>query len=133
MSSIHKNQSGFTVVEILVAIVVGAIVITGANGIIVAQGYISQRGRDLVLANAFVEGKIESLRSTGFLGLTDGTTVITDELPSELNAPRSGTLTVSSYNAAIKRIEISITYNEQGAARTYSYTSLIGELGVGQY
>lgn len=132
-SAINKNQAGFTVVEILVAIIVGAVVITGANGIIVSQSYLSQRGRDLVLANAFVEGKVEGLRSTGFLALSDGTTDITAELPAELNSPRVGTVTISTYSSAIKRVDISITYNEQGASRNYSYSTLIGELGVGQY
>lgn len=126
------HESGFTVVELLVAIIVGAILLTSAGVLINSQAYISQRNRDLVLANAFAEGKIESLRSAGFLGLNDGTTDITTDLPAELNAPRNGSLQISPHTSAIKKAVLTITYNDQGADRTYSYTTYIGELGVGQ-
>lgn len=128
-----SSEAGYTVVELLVAIVVGAILVGSVNNIVTSQVYLSQRGRDLVLANAYAERKVEELRSVGFLGLSDGTTTITSELPNELNAPRSGTVTVSSPSSAIKQVDISITYNEQGATRTQTYKTFIGELGVGQY
>jgi prepilin-type N-terminal cleavage/methylation domain-containing protein len=132
MSKISKNQEGFTVVEIIVTIVVAAILVFAINSVFTTQTYISQRGRDLALANAYTEGKVEELRSIGFLGLTDGTTNITSELPSELSNPRSGSLVITSQNAATKKAVITITYNEQGKPRTYTYTTYIGELGVGQ-
>lgn len=94
---------------------------------------LSHRARDVAAANSYVENKIESLRSTGFLGLNDGTTDLTSELPSELKSPRSGTLVITSQTGAIKRAVVSISYNDQGASRTYSYTTYVGELGVGQY
>jgi prepilin-type N-terminal cleavage/methylation domain-containing protein len=129
---LYKNRDGFTIVELLVTILVGAILLTSAGMLINSQAYLSQRNRDLVLVNAFAEGKIESLRSTGFLGLSDGTTDITAELPEELNDSRSGSLVISPHSSAIKKIELNISYNEQGANRSYSYTTHIGELGVGQ-
>lgn len=97
------------------------------------QTYLAQRARDLALANAYVEGKVESLRSKGFLGLSDGTTDITAELPTELNAPRSGSMQVSSPSSGIKRVVIDINYNSQGADKSVTYTTNIGELGAGQY
>lgn len=128
-----KNQSGFTIVELIVAIVVGGIMFTSLHSMYTSQTYLSQRGRDLVLANAYVEGKVEALRSAGYLSLTNGTFTITSELPAELNSPRTGTLVVSSFSTSIKQLDISLTYNEQGTSRTYSYRTFIGELGVGQY
>ena len=128
-----KNQQGFTIVELIVATIVGSIIVGGVSLIIASQVHLSQRGRDLVIANAYVEHKIEALRSIGFLGLTDGSTSITTELPVELNSPRSGTLQISSFSSAIKKVDISLTYNDQGINRTYSYTTYVGELGVGQY
>ncbi len=127
------TSSGFTIVELLVAIAVGGIMFVSLNTMYTSQTYLSQRGRDVVLANAFAESKVEGLRSKGFLGLDDGTTDITSELPSELSTPRSGSLVISSFSAAIKNVEITITYNEQGQSRTYYYKTFIGELGVGQY
>ncbi len=127
------DQAGFTIVELLITIIVGATLVTGLNSIVVSQSYLVERSRDAVLANAFVEAKVEALRSLGFGGLTDGTSNITSEMPSELNSPRTGSLIISSDSAAIKRAVISVTYNEQGVSRSYTYTTLIGELGVGQY
>lgn len=129
----QTNNDGFTIVELLVAIIVGAIIISAATSIIVSQTHISQRGRDLIIANAYIENKVESLRSAGFATLNIGTTDITSELPSELNAPRSGTVSIASQSDAIKKITINISYNDQGTSRSYGYTTYIGELGVGQY
>lgn len=129
----YKKSDGFTIVELLVAIIVGAVIIGAATGIIVSQTHISQRGRDLIIANAYIENKIESLRSAGFAALNVGTTYITGELPSELNSPRNGSIVITSPSSAIKKILITISYNDQGTSRSYSYTTYIGELGVGQY
>lgn len=131
--AITQNQSGYTLVEIIVALIVGTIVLGSLSLITVNQSHLSQLSRDLVLANAYSEGKYEALRSIGFNGLNNGTTSITSELPVELNSPRTGTMVVSSHTTSIKKVVLTIVYNDQGATRTYSYTSLIGELGVGQY
>ncbi len=86
----------------------------------------------MVVANSYAESKIEALRSAGYLSLADGTTDITSELPDELNQA-SGSLVISSYNTAIKQAVLTINYNQQGNDQTYTYTTYIGELGVGQY
>lgn len=126
-------SAGFTIIELIVAIAISSIIVSGASLIIGSQIHLSQRGRDLVLSNAFAEKKVESLRSVGFLGLSNGTTDITAELPTELNTPRSSSLVISSYSSATKKVVLTLTYNDQGTARTYTYTTFVGELGVGQY
>lgn len=130
---LHSSKSGFTIVELIVTLIVGAIFVLSVNTVLTTQSYISQRGRDTVVANAYAEGKFEALRSQGFLSLSDGTTDVTSELPSDLHNPRSASLVISSSNSSIKKAELTITYNEQGQSRTYNYVSYIGELGVGQY
>lgn len=133
MKSLHQEQSGFTIVELIVTLIVGGILAGGISTILSTHSSLSQRGRDVTVANSYAENKIESLRSAGYLGLTNGTTNLTSELPSELKAPRSGSMTISDVSAAIKKVDITVTYSDQGAARTYSYSTYIGELGVGQY
>ena len=132
IKSIRPNQ-GFTLVEILVSIVVAGVLITSVNTIASTQAYISQQARDTTLANAYAESKIESLRSLGYLGLTDGTTDITSELPVELSNTRSASQEIGSFATDIKSVVLTITYNEQGKPRTYTYKTYVGELGVGQY
>lgn len=126
-----KNH-GYTIVELLIVIIVGGIILTGAQVLVISHSHLSQRTRDVVVANAYAEKKIESLRSAGFLSLSDGAIDIAGDLPTELKNPRAGTLTISTQTAAIKRVALSITYNDQGTARNYQYTTYIGELGVGQ-
>src|SRR3990167_1283245 len=133
MLNIRKDGAGFTIVELIITMLVGALLVGITHIILMSQVHLSEQARDLVIVNAYAENKIESLRSLGFAGLTDGSSSITGELPSELKSPRTGTLEISTYSAAIKKADISITYNDQGANRTYSYTTYVGELGVGQY
>ena len=127
------SQSGFTLVEILTTLAAAAIMIGAVTVAVNSQSALAQRHRDLVIANAYANGKIESLRSQGFLGLTDGTTDLTNELPEELKAPRSASLVISAESVSVKEVDLTITYHERGNNRTLSYTTLVGELGVGQY
>ncbi len=120
-------------VELLVTIIVGAILILSLNSIVVSHSFLTQRSRNLVMANAFAEQKVEALRSRGYLAVSSGSTNITAELPDDLKRPRSATQNVTNYSSGIKRIHLSITYNEQGKPRTQSYVTYLGELGVGQY
>jgi type II secretory pathway pseudopilin PulG len=127
------KASGFTIVELLVTLLACAIMIGGVSIAVNSQSVIAQRHRDMVIANAYANSKVESLRSKGFLGLSNGTTDLTSELPDELKAPRGSTLVISDESVSVKRIELSVTYSERGESRTFNYTTLIGELGVGQY
>ncbi len=95
--------------------------------------HLAQRGRDVAATNSYVENKVESLRSAGYLSLSNGTTNVTSELPTELKPPRSGSVTISDESTSVKKVDISVTYNDQGTPRTYTYTTYVGELGVGQY
>lgn len=131
MSAINQKQAGFTIVEILVAIAVGAIVVTSLNEVVTSYLHVSQRGRYLNQANAYVEAKVEALRNTGYSAINTGTTSLTSEMPTSL-PKRSGTMTVTDPGGGIKKIDISVSYSDQGKTNTYSYTTYIGELGVGR-
>src|SRR3990167_1627946 len=127
-----RVSGGYTIVELLVAIVVGGILLTSMSTIISNYLHLNPMVRALVLANSYVEAKVEALRNVGFNTLADGTTDISAELPANLNAPRTGNLEISSPSSGLKKIEISLSYNDQGTTRTYAYTTYIGELGVGK-
>ncbi|HEX5797180.1 MAG TPA: hypothetical protein VFX86_02205 [Candidatus Saccharimonadales bacterium] len=133
MRALGTNSKGFTIVELVIGIglsgiFVGTIAMMQSN-----TAQLSEKGRDLSAMNAYAENKIEALRSQGYLAISAGTQDVTSELPGELNSPKTGTLTITSEPEAIKKVVLSITYNEQGSPRTYSYTTYIGEVGVGQY
>jgi prepilin-type N-terminal cleavage/methylation domain-containing protein len=127
------TQRGFTLVELIVSIVVAGILISATSVAITNNSKLAQRGRDVTAANSYAENKIEALRSAGYLAVPLGVTNVTNELPDELKNPRSGEIEVTQDSISNKKIELAITYNDQGQPRTYVYTTLIGELGVGQY
>lgn len=128
----QPDKHGFTIVELLLAIAVGTIYAISINTVSTTYMRTGQEVRNLSIANAYVEGKIESLRNAGYNSLATGTTNITSELPTQLLSPRSASLQISAPSSGIKQVDVSVTYNDQGTQRTYSYTTYLGELGVGQ-
>ena len=129
---IVQNKNGFTIVELLIGITMAAMFAGTFSVLLANASKTAQRGRDLAVANSFAENKIEELRSAGYLAVNIGTFDITSELPSELQESREALLTISTVPAAIKKVELNITYNDQGRQVTYSYITYIGEIGVGQ-
>lgn len=124
-------EHGFTVVELVVTMVVGMSFILLTNVAVTNYLHLSTRARQLALANSFVEGEVEALRNQGYNSLTVGTTDLTAQLPSALQSPKSASVQITSPSGGIKQIDITVTYNDQ-VSRSYSYTTYIGELGVGQ-
>jgi prepilin-type N-terminal cleavage/methylation domain-containing protein len=128
----HK-QSGFTIVELVVTIVILALSVPVMASLVNLLSSLNDRARDMAQIHALTEHKIEALRSMGFTTLTNGTTNFTSELSSSIAAPRSATYTISSASSSVKQIDVSVSYNDHGTTRTLSYRTYIGELGVGQY
>ena len=127
-----NKQDGFTVVEILVAIAVAAVILTTLNSALTTFIHLGQRGRYLSLANTFVERDVEGLRNDGYNALNIGTTSLTSSLPSGLPPGSSGTQVVNQPMLGVKQIDITISYKDQAQTLNYGYTTYIGELGVGQ-
>lgn len=127
-----RSSDGFTLVELLVSIAVGAIVTASLSQVVTSYLHIAQRGRYLNLANSYVEAKVESLRNVGYNGLTPGTANISSELPTQLPRSRSASLTIGNPSGGLKQIDITVSYDDQGQNNSYSYTTYVGELGVGQ-
>lgn len=128
-----KQQNGFTIIELLITIVVIAILVPMIAGMMSMIDALNDRARDRAAINALVENKVESLRSISFIGLNDGTTDFSSELPASVGQPRSATYVISSVSSALKQVDVAVTFSDHGQSRTMSYRTYIGELGVGQY
>lgn len=130
-----NNQTGFTVLEVIVAIVVGGLFIIGMSGAVSNLNALNAKSERLTSANASAASKIEELRNAKFLALPATTTVVdfTDELASIIPPPRSAEYTVTDLNSSTKQIDLEIEYSDFGKTRTIEYSTVIGELGVGQY
>lgn len=128
-----KKNQGFTVVELLIAIGVFAVIVPSLAGFLNLLSIVNDRARDTSVINALIENKVESLRSISFVGITDGTTDFTAELPDTISEPNSATYEVSSLSSSLKAVDLTVTYNDHGQNKTMTYRTYIGELGVGQY
>ncbi len=102
----HPSNDGFSIVELILSITVGVIFIVAVTQVV--NNYISlgQKSRNVILANSYVEGKVETLRNIGYNGLAIGTSDLAAELPAQLPTPRSGSMTVSSPSNGLKQVDI---------------------------
>lgn len=129
---LEKRPNGYTIVELLVSIAVAGVLFGTLSEVVTSYVHTAQRGRYLNIANSYVEAEVESLRNIGYNGIALGTTNLTSSLSSQLPPNRSASLTVTSPSTGLKQADITISYNDQGKLNSYSYTTYIGELGVGQ-
>lgn len=125
------SNEGFSIVELIIAIIVGTGFFLTINSAVNSYVHLATRNRSLVLANSFAEGEVEALRNQGYNSINTGITSLTSQMPSGLHSPKSSSMTVTTPTAGIKKIDITVTYKDQ-VSRSFSYTTYIGELGVGQ-
>lgn len=125
------KQKGFTIVEMLVALALFAILIPALTLGISTLTQLNNRARDLTIISILAENKIESLRSIGYNSIVNGTTDFSTELPAELASPKSASYSVTE-NAGIKTIDVTISYTDYRNPKTIKYKSLVSETGVGQ-
>ncbi|HET7827678.1 MAG TPA: hypothetical protein VFK97_02315 [Candidatus Saccharimonadales bacterium] len=126
-----SDSGGFSIIELILAIVVGVTFISSMNLVVDDYTDLGKRDRNLLLANSFAEAEVEQLRNNTYNSLNLGTTSLTSQMPSQLPSA-SGSMTVSQAQTGLKQIDISISFNDLGATRTYTYRTYEGELGVGQ-
>lgn len=129
---LKKDSNGFTLIEILVALAMFAIIIPSLTLGVTNLKTINNRARDLALINMLAQNKVELLRSSGYNSLAVGTVDFTSDLPSTLASPKSASYTVTNPETGIKQIDITISYKDYQQTKTVNYKSYISEIGVGQ-
>jgi len=130
----HKcRASGFTIIELIVAIAVFAILVPAIATFLNMLNVLNDQAADTAIINALAENKVESLRSAKYNSLANGTTDFTNELPATIAKPRSATYQVTTPQTGLKEVNLSVTYSDHGQQKTLTYKTYIGELGVGQY
>jgi prepilin-type N-terminal cleavage/methylation domain-containing protein len=130
----NKNsQNGFTITELLVTIAILGIFIPVLASFSSSLSTLNDRAQQISDINMTAENKIEALRSAQFTNLAVGGPVdFTAELPASVHLPRSASYTVTSVSSNLKKISMTISYNDHGSTRTLSYATYIGNSGVGQ-
>lgn len=130
--SIMKSADGFTLVEIIVAILMLGIATGALSSAFISIRNIQVQSARYDSATRAAGLEIESLRNDSYGSLTAGQVInFTSSLPAIL-PHASGSATVSAPGDDIRRVDATVTYVSQGRTRTVTVSSLIGEIGITQ-
>ena len=127
------KEGGFTIVELLVTIVITGLIVVTITSLFITIERTQHSTQLLETATRAGEQQIEALRNNNYNTLTTGSTInFTSNLPSNLPAPRTGTVVVSEPMTVVKRVDVTVTYRDGTKSKNVKLSSLIGQLGIGQ-
>jgi len=128
-----QKQAGFTIVEVIITIVFLGFAVAGITEVYLSIQRLQEQTAWLQSASHAAQTEIESLRNTSYNGLTSGQNInFSSSLPTTLPGPRTGTVAVSEPQAGLKRVDVTVSYNDHGKTRNVELTSLIGVIGITQ-
>ncbi len=126
------NQGGFGVVEIVVTLLVIGIVSTAFFSITISTNAINDQATDLIFINGMAQRKMEELRSSGFISLSDGTVDFSDEFIATIGKPNTAQYTISTVSTDVKQVSVQVVFDQYGESQTYDYSTYVSELGLSQ-
>lgn len=121
-----QKQSGFTIVEIIVTLVVFSIGVIIVTLLITSIQFAQRNATYFSIATHAAKSKVEQIRSSGFDTVTDGDT-FTSELPSTLPSGKTGVVHVSIPVDApkSKKIEVTVTYPMGSTSKSVAITAYV--------
>lgn len=129
----RDQQDGFTLVELLVAVVVLGIAIAGIAGLYYNMQVMQARSQNRDIATRAARTEIEVLRNNSYASLQPNTTLdFTASLPSSLPSDRTGSVAITQPVDGLRRVDVSVTYTDHGQAEKVELSSDIGIIGIGQ-
>lgn len=132
---LNITESGFSLVEILVVIVIAGMIILVLANIFPAVSLIGS-GNNERQAKEIAAQKLEDIRTLGYDNLGNGTQEITD---SRLNTLRDASatavisdcaVTICTNGELIKEVEISISWLENGKTKIINLSTLVAKGGL---
>lgn len=127
-----QKESGFTLVEVMISLVLVGIVVGSVTALFGSIQSTQRRTAWMESATRAAQREMESLRNNNYNNLEAGQTIdFTGQLPSNLRNP-SGIVTVSEPNPGLKRVDITVTYQDGSDQQKVSLSSLVGILGITQ-
>jgi prepilin-type N-terminal cleavage/methylation domain-containing protein len=132
-SAANSQESGFTLIELMVTVTVLGIVIASLGGLYYTMQITEVQSQHYDIAVRAARTEIENLRNNGYSSLTPGATVdVTSSLPAALPSDKTGTVTISEPISDLRRVDVTITYTDYGKPQTVTLSSNIGVIGLGQ-
>jgi prepilin-type N-terminal cleavage/methylation domain-containing protein len=133
MSIMKDPQSGFTLVELLVTIILIGLTVGWLSGIFITVQNLQSQSQYTDMAARAAQREIETLRNDNYASLTPGQTInFTSDLPSGLPKGSTGTVQVSQPVSDLRRVDVTVSYKVNGNQRDITLSSLIGVIGITQ-
>ena len=130
---IKNRQDGFTIVELLVTIAIVGITTASLSSMFISIQSVQRKTTYVDTATRAAQREIETLRNDNYSYLTPGQTInFTNSLPSTLPGNKTGTVQVSQPTTDLRRVDVTVTYSENGTSRSVTLSSLIGVIGITQ-
>lgn len=130
MSAHTDKQQGFTLVELVLTIVAFGFVSAAITELFSGIQLIQSKASYLEVATRAAQQEVESLRNNNYSQLTAGSN-ISFTVPSSLPAG-SGNVAISEPVSGIKRVDVTVSYNDHGQTRQVELSSTIGVIGISQ-
>ena len=128
-----RNQHGFTIVELLVAIMIIGVVTASISSLFISINTLQRKTSHIDSATRAAQREVETLRNDNYGALIAGQSInFTDQLPTSLPADRKGSATVSEPSPDLKRVDVTVTYTDGGKQEKVVLSSLIGVIGITQ-
>lgn len=126
-----NNQKGFTLVEVLVATFIAALVIVGVTALFLNSVILNSEAKYNSIASEVAQDRIEALRNMTFTDVSDPTKSTETNTPVNNlpNGQRTTTLE-NSYGADIKKLTVTVNWTGRKGPRSISLTTLVSKDGL---
>jgi type II secretory pathway pseudopilin PulG len=127
-----KKSGGFTIIEVIVTATFVATVLIAISGVFIMVGKLNRQSRNLAIATALAEQKLEVYRNDAFSSIPVGSPAetFTASLPANFGSPKSAVVNVTTVSAGLEQVDIKIAYTEEGTPKNVQVTTLIAEQGL---
>ena len=120
------RATGFTLIEVLVSLLlIGAMLMAFQATLLGTPLAAGAKHQDLALRIA--QHEVEALRAAGYAALPASGSFASSQLA--LLPSGSGERAVTTYNDKTKQVVVTVSWQERGASRSVSLTTLMTEIG----
>lgn len=129
---ILRSEKGFTLVELVVTATFVAITSAAIVDIFITVGKLNKEARNLAVATALAQQKLEVYRDSGYAAIPTGSPAVdfTSSLPANFGSPKSAVANVTTPQAGLKKVDIVISYQEGGVPKHVQISTLMAQRGI---
>ena len=127
-----RNESGFTLVELIITATFVAAASTAIIGIFISVSILNAQARNISLATALAEKKLETYRDAGYSAIPTGNPAetFTSEMVPQLGSPRSATTIVTVPQAGLKQVDVKVMFTQNGRTQNIQLSTLVAQRGI---